>query len=116
MTTTFPQRYAEVATGLQNFGSDQPEVMAGFSQMHRSATADGALSTRTKELMALAIAISARCTGCIAFHVHDALGAGADREQIAETVSIAVLMGGGPAVVYGVEAMRAVDEFSAATD
>ena len=71
----------------------------------------GALSTKTKELIALSIAISVRCDGCIAFHVHDAIAAGADRQEIAEAIGVAVLMGGGPAVVYGAEALEALRQF-----
>ena len=113
MSTTFPQRYRQLASGFGALNSAQPAVMDGFSRMHRSATTDGALSGLTKELMALAIGIAGQCTGCIAFHVHDALKAGATRAQIEETIGVAILMGGGPAAVYGVEAMNAFEEFTA---
>jgi alkylhydroperoxidase/carboxymuconolactone decarboxylase family protein YurZ len=49
-----------------------------------------------------------------AYHVHDALEAGATRQEIAETVGVAVMMGGGPSVVYGCQALEALDEFSEA--
>ena len=64
--------------------------------------------------MALAIAIAIRCEGCIAYHVHDAIAAGATREEIAETIGVAVMMGGGPAAVYGAEALEAAGQFGAA--
>jgi AhpD family alkylhydroperoxidase len=115
MSTTFPERYRALAASMRDLGEAQPNVMAGFSQMHKGATADATLTSLTKELMALAIGVSTQCTGCIAFHVHDAIRAGATRDHIAETVGVAVLMGGGPAVVYGVEAMTAFDEFAAET-
>src|SRR5690606_5904806 len=67
----------------------------------------------TKELIALGIAITVRCDGCIAFHVHDAMQAGANEAEIAETVSVAILMGGGPSVVYGIEAMQALEQYQA---
>jgi AhpD family alkylhydroperoxidase len=69
------------------------------------------LETKTKELIALGIAITARCEGCIAYHVHDAMKAGANKEEIIETVSVAILMGGGPSVVYGIEAMQALSQY-----
>jgi AhpD family alkylhydroperoxidase len=65
-----------------------------------------------KELMALAIAICVHCQGCIAYHIHDALDAGATRAQVLETIGVAVMMGGGPALVYGAEALDALDELS----
>lgn len=75
--------------------------------------ADGVLSAKVKELIALGIAITVRCDGCIAFHVHDALEAGASRKEVAETIGVAVLMGGGPSVVYGSEALEALEQFEA---
>ncbi|PHK97762.1 alkylhydroperoxidase [Neolewinella marina] len=86
--------------------------MRSFGQMHRDSLADGALSRKSKELLALAIAITVRCDGCIAFHVHDALPAGAGQEEIAEAIGVAVLMGGGPAVMYGCEALQALEQFA----
>lgn len=59
------------------------------------------------------MAIALRCDGCIAFHVHDALQADASREEILETTGVAILMRGGPAVMYGCEAREALDEFQA---
>lgn len=87
-------------------------VMAGFAQLHKAvAAADGALSLRHKELMALALAVGMRCEGCIAVHVHDAIKAGATREEIVEAIGVAILMGGGPAMMYGAEALKAADDF-----
>jgi AhpD family alkylhydroperoxidase len=69
-----------------------------------------ALSKKVKGLMALGIGIAARCGSCIAYHTHDALKAGATRQQILETIGVAIFMGGGPAMVYGCEALAALDE------
>ncbi|MBD3299461.1 MAG: carboxymuconolactone decarboxylase family protein [candidate division Zixibacteria bacterium] len=84
--------------------------MSAFMRLHQAAIADGALDTKTKELISLAIGITVRCDGCIAFHVHDALQAGATRGEIVETIGVAVLMGGGPSVVYGTEALEALEQ------
>ena len=81
--------------------------------MHRSAVSDGALSGKIKELIALGIAITVRCNGCISFHVQASLAAGATKEEIRETIGVAILMGGGPSLMYGIEAYEAVDEFMA---
>ena len=85
--------------------------MKGFGSLHAASLKSGALETKTKELIALGIAITARCEGCIAYHVHDAMKAGANKEEIIETVSVAILMGGGPSVVYGIEAMQALNQY-----
>lgn len=60
----------------------------------------------------MGIAISVRCDGCIAFHVKDALSSGASSEEIMETIGVAIMMGGGPSVVYGCEAMEALSQFA----
>jgi AhpD family alkylhydroperoxidase len=78
-----------------------PEAMQAFQGLMRAAGKDGALSGKIKELMALAIAINARCEGCVVFHVQNAIKHGATREEVAETIAVSVEMGGGPATVYG---------------
>ena len=97
---------------LAQLGSEIPGPMTGFARLHKKAVADGALSRKVKEMMALSISIAVGCDGCIAFHVHDALQAGASQDEIMETLGVAILMGGGPAVMYAVEALDALEQFS----
>ena len=69
--------------GFDRLVLDLPQlqaVMRAFTALHEAALADGELSRATKELLALAISISTQCEGCIAWHVHGALGAGATAE------------------------------------
>lgn len=89
-----------------------PDAWAGFAQLHDGAMADGALSRRTKELMALAIAVAKQCDGCIMSHAKGAAMHGATSEEVAEALSVALLMDGGPATVYGPRAWAAYREFS----
>ncbi len=86
-----------------------PEPAAGFARLARAATAEGALSPKVKELMALAIGVTARCDGCIAYHAKAALRHGASREEVAETIAMCVYMGGGPSMIYGAKALAAYD-------
>ena len=88
-----------------------PEVYRGFSHLHDAALADGALSTRVKELIALAIAVGEQCVGCIAAHAHAAVAAGASPEEAAEAIGVTFLMNGGPATVYGPRGFAAFREF-----
>ncbi len=111
MTKNYPEHYDHLRNLMGKLGKEIPGPMGGFSQLHKASVVDGALNTKTKELIALGIAISVRCDGCIAFHVHDALKAGASRAEIAETIGVAVLMGGGPSVMYGCEAYEAMEQF-----
>lgn len=107
----FPAQYKELNEWMQKLGQAIPEPMQGFAKLHEAVIQNGSLDAKTKELIALGIAITVRCDGCIAYHVHDALRAGAKKGEIAETVSVAILMGGGPSVVYGIEAMQALSQY-----
>lgn len=113
MTKNYPEHYNHLVGLMSKLGKGIPGPMGGFSQLHKATVSAGALDTKTKELIALGIAITIRCDGCIAFHVHDALKAGATKEEIAETIGVAVLMGGGPSVMYGCEAYEAMEQFEA---
>ena len=86
--------------------------MAGFGTMAKAALAPGILSELHKELIALAIGVASRCDGCIGFHVKALVRLGVTREQLTETLAVAVYMGGGPALMYAAEALRAYEEFS----
>lgn len=87
-----------------------PEVARAFGRLAGAATAAGSLDTKTKELIALAIGITARCDGCVGYHARAAAKHGASREEIVETIGMAVYMGGGPSMIYGAEALSAFDE------
>lgn len=91
-----------------------PDVMKGFSAMAKAASADGALAAKTKELVALGIAIATRCDGCITFHTRTARDLGATREEIMEVIGMAVYMGGGPSLMYGAMTLEAFDQHVAA--
>jgi AhpD family alkylhydroperoxidase len=90
-----------------------PQVFAGYRELHDSALAPGVLDVRTKELIALAIAVSKECDGCIAAHAHAAVQHGATPAEAAEAIGVTFLMNGGPGTVYGARAFDAFREFYA---
>lgn len=90
-----------------------PDAIKAFGTLSREAQKAGALDHKVKELMALAIGVTSRCDGCIAYHARNSLRAGATRQEVAETLAVAVQMGGGPAMVHAADALRAYDEFVA---
>ena len=110
----YPEYHKHLNSLLGQMSKEMPGTMSGFVELHKQAVADGVLSAKIKELIALGIAICVRCDGCIAYHVHDALHAGATRPEIVETIGVAILMGGGPATVYGAEAYEALAQFEEA--
>jgi AhpD family alkylhydroperoxidase len=90
-----------------------PEVMKTFSDMARAAHGGEALDGKTKELVALAIAVATRCSPCIPYHAEGAVKQGASRAAVAETLAMAVYMGAGPSVMYAAQALEAVDQIAA---
>lgn len=114
MHEDYPRYHERLQALTAKLAKELRGPMSAFAQLNGAATAAGVLSTKTKQLIALGIGITVRCDGCIAYHVHDALRAGATKQEILETIGIAILMGGGPAVVYGCEALEALDQFEAA--
>lgn len=90
-----------------------PEAWGGFSALAKAATAPGALDTKTKELIALALGIAARCDGCLAFHAKEIVQLGGSRAEVLDVISMAVYMGGGPSAIYGAQALESFDQFAA---
>jgi AhpD family alkylhydroperoxidase len=87
--------------------------MAAFGGLARAALEPKALSTKTKELIALGISVATRCDGCIAFHAEAAVKQGASRDEVMETMGMAIYMGAGPSVMYAAQALEAFDQFNA---
>jgi AhpD family alkylhydroperoxidase len=112
MSENYKELTQDLSKYLSKLRKEIPEVTQGFSQMVKSATEEGALDTKTKELITLGIAIANRCEGCIGFHTQKLISLGVTREEILETLSVAMFMGGGPAYMYAAEALKAFEEFT----
>jgi len=89
----------------------QPETLRHFKSFMGSVLKEGVLDMKTKELIAIGTSITARCKYCIAIHVEKALNAGATKEEIFEAATVAILMGGGPAMTYVSEVKDELDEY-----
>ena len=87
-----------------------PDVLRGYVELSRAAMAPGELSVATKELLALVIAVTRECDGCIVSHTRSAVRGGVTRQAVAEALGVAIMMNGGPATVFGPRALRAFDE------
>ena len=104
----------EISAYTAELRKSVPETMRGFYALSQAASAGGAVDARTKELIALAIGVTQRCDGCIGFHAKALVGLGATREEVAEVLGMCVYMGGGPALMYAADALRAFDQFAEA--
>jgi len=101
-----------VSARLSTLRSSTPDVMKSFGDLGRAATANGALDRKTKELIALALSVAARCDPCIGFHAQTLVKLGATRQELDETLGVATYMGGGPSLMYAASAIAAFEEFS----
>jgi AhpD family alkylhydroperoxidase len=110
MATNYLELRNQLEESLSRLGKEIPGPMTGFARLHRKGMEDGTLSGKVKELMALAISIVVGCEGCIAYHVHDAIQAGANRQELLETTGVGLLMGGGPGSIYAAHALEAIDQ------
>ena len=111
-------RYREltqtVSGHLVSLRSSTPDVMKSFNDLGRAATSNGVLDRKTKELIALALSVAARCDPCIGFHMQTLVKLGATRQEIDETLGVTTYMGGGPSLMYAASAVAAYEEFAAA--
>lgn len=97
---------------MKTLKGENKEAMAGFQEFMNATLEDGALDKKTKELVTLGTAITARCKYCIALHTKNCLDAGATKEEILEVAFVAIMMGGGPAFTYVTEVKKALEEFA----
>lgn len=112
MMEDWKQLIDNMNVGVKTLRDDVPGVMKTFADMARAAHGGDALDGKTKELIALAIGVATRCQPCIAYHSQGAVKAGASREEIAETLGMAIYMGAGPSVMYAAEALEAFGQLS----
>ena len=94
------------------YQKEAPDTFVGFGIMGKAAKKDGALSEKTKELIALGIAISTRCETCIAYHVKSLVRLETTRKEFCEALEMISYMGGGPSISYSAKALEAFDQFS----
>jgi len=85
------------------------KVYAGFLAMEKAAYAEGALSKKHKELIAVGISVVKDCESCMQWHVEQAARAGASFEELLEAVEVAIEMGGGRATVSARFALEVMD-------
>lgn len=112
MSKSYVEITENINRGIAELRKGVPDALAGFTALARGAMKGGALSELHKELMALAIGVAGRCDGCIGFHAKALVRLGATREQVMETLAVAVYMGGGPSLMHAAEALQAFDEFA----
>lgn len=112
-TFDHPKLVQNINENLLGLRKAQPDAMQAFGQLAKAAMSEGAVSTKHKELIALAIGITQHCSGCIGFHIKALLKLGCTRQELEEMLSVCIYMGGGPALMYTAEALKAWDTMAA---
>lgn len=110
---TWKEFLQETTSRIGRLQEETPELFTGFNTMGKVAKTSGALDEKTKELIALGVAISTRCDSCIGFHVNSLVRLGTTRAELCEALEMISYMGGGPAIAFSAKALEAYDEFSA---
>jgi len=105
------EKLQEIHTLIKNLQQNAPEETKNFFEFLKSVEKDGAVSAKNKELINIALAVAAQCEWCIAFHTQNAIKLGATKEEIVEAGMQAVLMHGGPALMYLTPLFNAIEEF-----
>jgi AhpD family alkylhydroperoxidase len=113
MNHDWPKMTVDLSQAIKELRTGAAEPMKAFSALAKAALEPKALDTKTKELIALGIAVAIRCDGCVAFHAEAAVKHGATREEVMETMGMAIYMGAGPSVMYAAQAVEAFDQFAA---
>lgn len=109
----WPTFLSETDQRIGTLGQDTPGMMRGFGEMGKAAKRSDALTEKTKEFIALGIAIATRCDSCIGYHARSLVRLGATRAEVCEVLEMAGYMGGGPSIAYGAKALEAFDQFTA---
>lgn len=108
--TDYKELTTAISGQMRELKQSVPEVLQNFNAMGKAALAPGAIDAKTKELIALAIGVAARCDGCLGFHAQALARLGATREEVHEMLGVAVYMGGGPSLMYAANTVAAFDE------
>ena len=109
--TSYTDLTRAVSKNLTPLRTHNADVMHGFGALSKAAMAAGALDEKTKELIAMAVGVAARCDACLGFHAKALVRLGATPEEFREMLGVAVYMGGGPSLMYAAAALAAYEEF-----
>jgi AhpD family alkylhydroperoxidase len=99
---------------IVEIGATSPDTLAGYQTLSKAGSKKDLLGAKTRELIALAVAVTTRCDGCITVHVAEALKHGATQEEITEALGVAVALNAGAAMVYSARVIDAVKSHQSA--
>ena len=110
MTKSYQEIISHTTSWLAPLRKDIPDTTRGFGALSQAAMAGGTLDKKTKELIAMALGVAARCDPCLGFHAQALVKLGCTRAELQDMLSVCVYMGGGPALMYAANALAAYEE------
>jgi|SRR5215469_765725 len=113
MMLDWNEYHKEIINRLGELMKLSPDTVRGYRQLSEANAKAGQLDPKTRELISLAVAVTTHCDGCIVVHTDAALKAGATKEEISETLGVAVAMNAGTAMIYSTRVLDAVAAKSA---
>lgn len=113
MTKNYQEMLSDTTKYLKELNGLKPDTIKAFNDLAKSVMKPDALDQKTKELIALSIAVTKRCDQCIAHHMKELVALSVTKQELVETLMVAVEMDGGPALMYSCNALLAYDQFSA---
>ena len=111
MSKSYKEIIGHTSTWMSPLRREIGDTMQGFGSLSNAALADGALDPKTKELIAMALGVAARCDPCLGFHAKALVKLGCTRAELLDMLSICIYMGGGPGLMYAANALAAYEEF-----
>ncbi len=113
MMLNWDEYLQQLQTTIGEIGRTSPDVIRGYRMLSEAGAKTGKLDAKTRELIALAVAVSLRCDGCITTHTTAAIKNGASKEEIVEALGVAINVNAGAALVYS---SRVLDAYHAKTE
>jgi AhpD family alkylhydroperoxidase len=103
----------ENAANLTRLREALPDAMQSFTQFAEAATTEAVLDGKTKNLIALSLALLTRSENCLAFHLQNLLKGDFSRDELLEVIKLAAYIGGGPVLMFAAQALQAYEQLSA---
>ncbi len=100
----------QLLAAIAVIGRTNPDITRGYHGLSNAGARTGTLDAKTRELIALAVAVTRQCDGCITVHVDAAIKQGATREEVVEALGVAIAVNAGATLVYSA---RVTDAFAA---
>lgn len=108
------EKLSDTQNQLRALNKAIPDTAKAFGALGKTVKEGGVLDFKTKEFVALGIAVATRCDSCIVLHVNTLIRAGASRDEVSDVLAMTVQMGGGPSMMYAAKALECFDELTAA--